>query len=68
MYSYAWQIIFTDLIELYSLEMAALPPISREQAFLETYFQCISQFAYDKAREQCVSILTPKYLCQDNPL
>ncbi|CAH1772805.1 unnamed protein product [Owenia fusiformis] len=28
-----------------------LPLVSREQAFLETYFQCLSQFAYDKAKD-----------------
>ena len=31
----------------------ATPPVSREQAFLETYFECLSQFAFDKARESC---------------
>ena len=35
--------------------MASLPPVSREQAFLETYFQCLAQFAYDKAKDSCVS-------------
>ena len=41
----------------YSMNMATvLPPVSREQAFLETYFQCLSQLAYDKAKEACVSV------------
>ncbi|XP_013389810.1 KICSTOR complex protein C12orf66 homolog [Lingula anatina] len=30
---------------------AALPPVPEEQAFLETFFQCLSQFAFDKAKE-----------------
>ena len=34
----------------------SLPPISKEQAFLETYFQCLSKFAYDKAKELSVSM------------
>jgi len=35
---------------------SALPPVSKEQAFLETYFQCLQKFAYDKAKELSVSI------------
>jgi len=34
---------------------SALPPVSKEQAFLETYFQCLQKFAYDKAKELSVS-------------
>ncbi|XP_077990721.1 KICSTOR subunit 2-like [Glandiceps talaboti] len=30
---------------------SSLPPVPQEQAFLETYFLTISQFAYDKAKE-----------------
>lgn len=31
--------------------MASLPPVSREQAFLETFFVAVSQFAFDKAKD-----------------
>ena len=39
------------------MELVGLPPVSREQAFLETYFQCISKFAFDKAKELSVRVL-----------
>lgn len=32
-------------------------PVVREQAFLESYFQCLSKFAYDKAKEITVGQL-----------
>ena len=31
------------------------PPISREQALLESFFHALSQFAFDKAKDQVVS-------------
>ncbi|KAI8518613.1 PREDICTED: UPF0536 protein C12orf66 homolog isoform X1 [Branchiostoma belcheri] len=33
------------------VSQSSLPPVSIEQAFLETYFHALSQFAYDKAKE-----------------
>ena len=33
----------------------SIPPISREQALLETFFHALSQFAFDKAKDQVVS-------------
>jgi len=30
-----------------------MPTLSREQTFLEMFFQCIGQFAYDKGRDAC---------------
>ena len=30
------------------------PPISREQALLESFFHALSQFAFDKAKDQVV--------------
>jgi len=33
----------------------SLPPISREQALLESFFHALSQFAFDKAKDQVVS-------------
>ena len=45
---------------------AAVHPVVREQAFLESYFQCLSNFAYDKAREISVSIsLANRAVCND---
>lgn len=32
----------------------SIPPISREQALLETFFHALSQFAFDKAKDQVV--------------
>ena len=32
----------------------SLPPISREQALLESFFHALSQFAFDKAKDQVV--------------
>ena len=31
------------------------PPISREQALLESFFHTLTQFAFDKAKDQVVS-------------
>lgn len=31
------------------------PPISREQALMESFFHALSQFAFDKAKDQVVS-------------
>ena len=33
----------------------SIPPISREQALLESFFHALSQFAFDKAKDQVVS-------------
>jgi len=33
------------------------PFVGQEQAFLENYFQCLSKFAYDKAKEITVGLL-----------
>ena len=32
-----------------------IPPISREQALMESFFHALSQFAFDKAKDQVVS-------------
>ena len=32
-------------------QSTATPSAGQEQAFLEGYFQCLSKFAYDKAKE-----------------
>ena len=34
---------------------ASIPPISREQALMESFFHALSQFAFDKAKDQVVS-------------
>ena len=34
---------------------SSVPPVSKEQAFLETYFLSLSKFAYDKAKDLTVS-------------
>ena len=33
----------------------SIPPISREQALMESFFHALSQFAFDKAKDQVVS-------------
>jgi len=35
----------------------ATPSVGQEQLFLESYFQCLSKFAYDKAKEITVGRL-----------
>ena len=40
----------------------SLPPISREQALLESFFHALSQFAFDKAKDQVVSYNFNVYL------
>ena len=35
----------------------SLAPVSREQAFLESFFQCLNKNVYDKAKDLCVSNL-----------
>jgi len=32
-------------------QSAVTPSVGQEQAFLESYFLCLSKFAYDKAKE-----------------
>jgi len=32
-------------------QSAVAPSVGQEQAFLESYFLCLSKFAYDKAKE-----------------
>jgi len=36
-------------------QSTVVPSVGKEQAFLESYFQCLSKFAYDKAKEITVS-------------
>ena len=38
-------------------QSVATPSVGQEQAFLESYFQCLSKFAYDKAKEITVGRL-----------
>jgi len=38
-------------------QSTASPSAGQEQAFLESYFQCLSKFAYDKAKEITVGRL-----------
>ena len=38
--------------------MAGLPPVSKEQAVLESYFLSLSKFAFDKAKDIAVSYVS----------
>ena len=37
--------------------MDSLVPVSREHAFLESFFQCLNKNLYEKAKDLCVSII-----------